>query len=285
MLLENKVILITGATGCIGAAIAKRCVAEGAKVMLHGLHQDEIKDPALLPQCENINYYFADFKDAATYQALIEHTCHIYGAIHGVVNNAGISPTSHIDRLSKAQFDDTIAINTKAPLFLSKYAIARFQQQGSGGVILNIGSINAYCGDPNLLVYATSKGALMTITRNLATAHGAERIRINQLNVGWTLTHNERSKKFLAGHPAQWEAKLPAHLVPNGRLLRPDEIAAQALYWISDRSAPANGVVYELEQYPLIGRKSTAMAKSQRLTRQLNRLRKQLRRILPVKQI
>ena len=70
--------------------------------------------------------------------------------------------------------------------------------------MLNIGSINAYCGERNQLAYSISKGGLMTLTRNLADAHGTEGIRVNQLNVGWTLTPNEFALKMKEGLPEDW---------------------------------------------------------------------------------
>ena len=83
--------------------------------------------------------------------------------------------------------------------------------------MLNIGSINAYCGERTMFAYSICKGGLMTLTRNLADAHGAEGIRVNQLNVGWTLTPNERALKMKEGLPEDWPSKLPRSV----RALRP----------------------------------------------------------------
>jgi NAD(P)-dependent dehydrogenase (short-subunit alcohol dehydrogenase family) len=74
------------------------------------------------------------------------------------------------------------------PLLCAEAAIRAFRLQKSGGAIVTVGSINAYCGLSNLTVYSMSKGALMTMTRNLANTLGPELIRVNQLNVGWTFT-------------------------------------------------------------------------------------------------
>jgi NAD(P)-dependent dehydrogenase (short-subunit alcohol dehydrogenase family) len=99
-----------------------------------------------------------------------------------------------------------------------------------------------------------TKGALMTMTRNLADAHAAEHIRINQLNVGWTLTENERRQKEIDGLGSDWEADLPKLFAPSGRIFRPHEIAAHAVFWLSDMTGPVTGTVYEIEQHPFIGR-------------------------------
>ena len=99
-----------------------------------------------------------------------------------------------------------------------------FRKQG-GGRILNIGSVNAYCGETNQCIYSACKGALMTLTRNLADAHGAEGIRVNQINPGWTLTPNERALKATEGLPSDWPSRLPVAYAPGGRLFSPDDVA------------------------------------------------------------
>ena len=77
----------------------------------------------------------------------------------------------------------------------------------------------------------------MTLTRNLADAHGAEGIRVNQLNVGWTLTPNELALKIKEGLPEDWPSKVPKTFAPSGRLLSPADIAWAAVYFLSDEAA------------------------------------------------
>lgn len=253
MLLKNKVILITGSTTGIGEGIARRCVAEGARVMIHGLEENRA-----IKICQELGdaakYCICDLTKISSTQKLIKATVDAFGCIDGLVNNAAVCSRNNLDTLDEAFFDHVVAINMKAPLFLSQHAIAEFRRQKNGGVILNIGSINAYCGESILLVYSMTKGALMTMTRNLGDAHGKENIRVNLLNVGWTLTENENALKKAEGFPDDWEKTLSQVLAPSGRLLRPADIAPHAVFWLSDQSAPANAVIYELEQYPLIGR-------------------------------
>ena len=120
--------------------------------------------------------------------------------------------------------------------------------------MLNIGSINGYCGERILLAYSLSKGGLMTLTRNLADAHGVERIQINQLNVGWTLTPNEYELKLKDGLPKDWPSSLPKSVAPSGRIHSPEEIASAAIYFLSDEAALINGSILDVEQFPVIGR-------------------------------
>ena len=257
MLLKNKVVLVTGATTGIGEAIARRCVAEGAKVMLHGRNEERAK--TICKELDGASdYTMFDIANASHCDALVEKTVERFGGIHCVVNNAALTTRSNIDSSDATMFDHLMAVNLRAPLLISRAAIQRFRQQTTGGVILNIGSINAYCGQPDLLVYSISKGGLATMTRNLADALGTEKIRVNQLNVGWTTTDNEIRLKISEGLAENWFEHVPQIFAPFGKLLTPVDIARHALFWISEDSAPVSGSVCDVEQYPVIGRNKIA---------------------------
>ena len=256
MLLKDKVVLVTGSTNGIGTAIVSHCVKEGAKVVIHG--RDEDRARALCQQLgeDNAAYVIADLSDPdvlGNADHLVSAAPEKFGRLDCLVNNAGKSPRSDITTLTPENFDKIVRLNLRAPLFLIQAAAKVFVKQGQGTVV-NIGSINAYCGQADLLPYSITKGGLMTLTRNLGNALGEKKIRVNQLNVGWTLTPNESKIKEGEGFPEGWEAKIPTTYAPSGKLLRPDDIARQVVFWASDASAPANGVVYEVEQYPVIGR-------------------------------
>jgi len=251
-LLSGKVILVTGSVRGIGEAIARRAVEEGARVMIHGPEEQEARRIAATFG-EAAGYVGANLEDDAAPARIIAATMERFGRIDGLVNNAALTSRSNLDTTNEALFDRLMRVNVRAPLFLIKSALPHFRKQG-GGVVLNIGSVNAYCGEPNLLVYSMTKGALMTMTRNLADAHAAEGIRVNQLNVGWTLTENERRQKEIDGLGPDWEASLPELFAPAGRIFRPHEIAAHAVFWLSDATGPVTGSVYEIEQHPFIGR-------------------------------
>ena len=147
-----------------------------------------------------------------------------FGRIDGLVNNAAVKTRGGILDTDEEAFDRTVNVNLKAPFFLIRAAIPHFRRQG-GGRVLNIGSINAYCGEISQCIYSACKGALMTLTRNLADAHGAEGIRVNQINPGWTLTPNERVLKATEGLPEDWPSRLPTEYAPGGRLFSPDDVA------------------------------------------------------------
>ena len=94
----------------------------------------------------------------------------------------------------------------------------------------------------------------MTMTRNLANTLGPERIFVNQLNVGWTFTANEDATQQREGKKPGWEQEVPVEFAPTGRIMQPEEVAAHTAFWLSEDSQPVNGQIYEVEQFPVIGR-------------------------------
>jgi NAD(P)-dependent dehydrogenase (short-subunit alcohol dehydrogenase family) len=254
MRLRDKVIIVTGSTTGIGEAIARRVVAEGARVVIHG--RDAERGRALVEQWPGrAELVVADLADPAGPARLIEAAIGSFGRLDAVVNNAAWVARSDLFSTDAAFFDKMMAVNVRAPLLIIQAAYRHLKE--SRGCVLNIGSINAYTGEANLLAYSVSKGALMTLSRNLADALVYDGIRINHFNVGWVLTPNEYKQKRADGLPEDWPQNIDPRHAPSGRILAPEEIAAAAVYWLSDESYPINGSVVELEQYPIIGRNPT----------------------------
>jgi NAD(P)-dependent dehydrogenase (short-subunit alcohol dehydrogenase family) len=253
MRLQNKVIIVTGSTTGIGKAIAIRCAAEGAKVVIHGLEEGWGKAVVKELGDRNAVLHIEDLGADGTQDRLVQLALQTFGRLDAVVNNAAIVASSSIHTTDRAFLERLLAVNTIAPFLLIKAALPYLTE--SRGCVLNIGSVNAYSGEPNLFAYSVSKGGLMTLTRNLGdTLHRENGIRVNQINPGWVLTETERERKKQHGLEADWYKALPAVYAPAGRILLPEEIAAAAVYWLADESGPVSGQVVDLEQYPFIGR-------------------------------
>lgn len=255
MRLSDKVVLVTGSTTGIGKAIAASCLAEGASVMIHGLEPDLAEETwnELDPEREKSDVVIADLAESDSPEKIREAVLERFGKIDGLVNNAALVATGDLFSTDEASFDRILSINTKAPFFLIR-TFARDLELTRGSVV-NIGSVNAYCGEPDLLPYSISKGALMTMTRNLGdTLHRQCGIRVNQINPGWILTENERQRKQEQGLPEDWPKQLGTFYAPSGRIIAPEEIAAAVLYFLGDESGPVSASVLDLEQYPMIGR-------------------------------
>lgn len=253
MRLQNKIIIVTGSTTGIGKAIAKRCVEEGAKVVLHGLEEDWGNDVLNEIGKTNAVLHIEDISNDGAPERLVELAIKTFGKLDAVVNNAAIVASSNIHTTEKKYMRRLLEVNTIAPFALIKAALPYLSQQK--GCVLNIGSVNAYSGEPNLFAYSVSKGALMTMTRNLGdTLHRENGVRVNQVNPGWVLTETEKKRKKDHGLAEDWYKDLPSVYAPAGRILWPAEIAAAAVYWLSDESGPVSGQVMDIEQHPFIGR-------------------------------
>jgi NAD(P)-dependent dehydrogenase (short-subunit alcohol dehydrogenase family) len=251
--LADKVVIVTGSTTGIGKAIAQACVKEGARVVVHGLEEEWGKDVVAALGPANAILHIEDIAAPGCAERLVNLAISRFGRLDAVVNNAAAVVSSNIENTDLSFFRRVLEINTLAPFSLIQAALPHLRKVR--GCALNIGSVNAYSGEPNLFAYSVSKGALMTMTRNLGdTLHREYGVRVNQINPGWVLTETEAQRKKDHGLSADWYTKVPRVYAPAGRILWPAEIAVAALYWLADESGPISGQVVDLEQHPFIGR-------------------------------
>jgi NAD(P)-dependent dehydrogenase (short-subunit alcohol dehydrogenase family) len=245
-ILAGKVAVVTGSTQGLGAAIAKLYVTHGAKVVLSGR---QAKKGAALAKTlgRHAVYVESDLVQVDDCRRLIDTAIKKFGGVDILVNNAVDSARATVDDFTPEFFDRLFALNLRAPLLLSQYAIGSLRKRT--GVIVNIGSINAYMGEPSLLIYAATKGALETASRNLANYLKFDRVRVYCLNVGWMDSEGERAMMTRLGHPADFIDRTGGNW-PLGRILKPVEVAEVALFLASAKGAPFSGQVIELEQYP-----------------------------------
>jgi len=253
--LHGMTALVTGSTTGIGQHIARRFAMEGASVAVHGPGKAEAEASAadIRARGGEAVSVAGDLGDPSVPARLATEATELLGHVDILVNNAALKTRTNLESTDAAAFDRIIAVNLRAPLLLARSFLPHFRARG-GGAVLNIGSVNAYCGERELLAYSISKGGLMTLTRNLADAHAAEGIRVNQLNLGWVLTKGEDAIKQSEGFPPGWSEMLPTEVAPTGHLLHPDEVASFALAFVEPCAHRVNGAVVDLEQYPLIGR-------------------------------
>lgn len=253
MRLKDKVVIVTGSTTGIGKAIAVACVAQGARVVIHGLEKEMGEEVVVSLGRDKAALHIEDLTTEGVAERLVDLALTSFGRLDAVVNNAAAVVSSNIHTTDMAFFRNVLEINTLAPFALIKAALPHLRK--NRGCVLNIGSVNAWSGEPNLFAYSVSKGALMTMTRNLGdTLHREDGVRVNQINPGWVLTETETKRKKEHGLAVDWYTKVPKVYAPAGRILWPAEIAAAAIYWLADESGPISGQVVDLEQHPFIGR-------------------------------
>ena len=141
------------------------------------------------------------------------------------------------------------AINVRAPFVLTQ-AAAPLMRQAGGGSVVNIITMSSHGGQPDLMAYSASKGALATFTRNAGHALARDRIRVNGLNIGWTATDGEHVVQTDEGAPEDWLAEADASR-PLGRLLRPEDIAPIVTHLLSDAAVMITGSVIDWDQVVL----------------------------------
>lgn len=241
--LTGKIIIITGAARGIGAAIADLAARSGAAGLV--LTDREPIDIDVACPVESVQ---ADLMDPNAPQAIAQAAKARFSRIDGLVNAAGVTTRGSFSDATLSLWDQMMAINARAPFFLMAQAIADMRDRNAPGAIVNIQSMNAHCGAPDLAVYAASKGALQTLTKNAANAHMTDRIRVNGINLGWVDTQTERNlHEIILGKGEGWLAQ-QASMQPLGRFVSEQDAARLAVYLLSDASGPMTGVSMDLEQ-------------------------------------
>ena len=251
MTLKNKIALVTGSTSGIGQGIAQHFASLGACVVVHGLEEDRAREIVgdLRGAGAEAAYVVSDLADVASCRRAVAFTIETYGGIDILVNNAASMARGYLEDVPVEVWDKVMHVNLRAPFLCLQEAVKSMKTRGSGSIV-NIGSINAYIGEPKLGPYSVSKGGLMTLTRNAAAALSRHRIRVNQINVGWTLTEGEYRVKRAEGKGEAWLEEAIATR-PFGRLLSPHDVALAVAYFASDDSALVTGAVMDLEQHPV----------------------------------
>ncbi len=250
--LQGKIALVTGSTSGIGKGIAHHFSSLGARVVVHGPDLASAQSTAEAMRASGhheVRAVAGDLREADACRQVVRAAVEQHGGIDVLVNNAGSTARSSLEDATVEQWDAIMAVNLRAPFLCLQEAVRSMKARG-GGSIVNIGSINAYVGLPALGPYSISKGGLMTMTKNAALALGRYRIRVNQLNVGWTLTEGEERVQRSDGKGPNWLQDAAATR-PWGRLLLPADIALAAAYFASDDSALVSGAVIDVEQFPV----------------------------------
>lgn len=250
--MKDKVAVITGSGAGMGEGIARLFAEEGAKVVISGRDREKGEAVAadIVKHGSPAIFHRADVSIEADCRALIDRAAEHFGQIDVLVNNVGLSTRGTIEDTTVELWDQLFATNVRSAFVCAQQAVKYMKQRRSGSII-NIGSVNAYIGEPKLMAYSATKGAMMVFTKNTASYLNQYRIRVNQLNVGWTNTPNEhRVKVEEEGKGENWlEEAIKTR--PWGRLLVPRDVAMAALYFASDESELVNGSILDVEQHPV----------------------------------
>ena len=179
--LRDRIAVITGSGAGMGEGIARLFAEEGASVVISDLdkHNGETVAASIAAQGHQAVFQHADVRIEADCRALIDRAVKVFGRIDVLVNNAGVSPRGNVETTKLKTWDNVFAVNVRGPFICMQQAVT-YMKNEQGGSIINIGSVNAYIGEPKLTAYSASKGALMTLTKNSAQYLNRYRIRVNQ---------------------------------------------------------------------------------------------------------
>jgi NAD(P)-dependent dehydrogenase (short-subunit alcohol dehydrogenase family) len=252
MIYKDKIALVTGSAQGLGEAVVKKLAKEGAKGIIiadrNAAKGKQVIADLASYDCKSIFVQVELADPQACRQVFDAIDQHFDGHIHGLVNCAAYTGRGSIEDTSLEEWDKHFAINIKAPFILIQEAVRRMQARKIAGSIVNICSVEAYAGQSFLTPYACTKGALMTLTKNVANSQKFNKIRCNAILPGWMDTpaeHAIQRQYHNASH--DWLAKAEA-AKPFGKLIKPHEIAELIALLLSDKLGVMTGAIIDFDQ-------------------------------------
>jgi NAD(P)-dependent dehydrogenase (short-subunit alcohol dehydrogenase family) len=249
--LSGKIGVVTGGSQGVGEAIARLFAERGAAGLVicgrNAAKGERVAEEISATGCP-AHFVTADLSKVAECRNVIGEADHRFGRIDTLVNAAGLSDRGNIFDTTEERFNEIFDVNVRAPFFLIQGAALIMRREKIQGSIVNIQSMSAHGGQPFISAYCASKGALATLTRNVAHSLLKHRIRVNGLNIGWMSTPGEdRIMKTYHGKTDGWlEEAVKSR--PFGRLIDPKEVARACAYLASDESGLMTGSNIDFDQ-------------------------------------
>ena len=230
--LENKNIIVTGASGGIGNSIIKKLNEAGANILASGTRIEKLEE--LKKNFKNIKILKFDISQSDKIEEFIENaTKELGGSLDGIVNNAGITQDNLAIRMSLDEWQKVININLTSTFLMSKFAIKKMLKNKSGKIV-NITSVVGHTGNLGQANYTASKAGIVAMSKSLAIEYAKKNINVNCISPGFikTAMTDKIDDKF---------KEVIVSKIPSARLGEPDDIANAVLFLNSDQSSYING--------------------------------------------
>lgn len=237
---DTKVVIVTGASRGIGEAIARRLVAEGAKVIMTGRSPNADTEALVGELGANVRFLQQDVSKEADWQRVVSEAEAAFGPVSVLVNNAGVSGYSDLETLEEAEYRRVIDIDQVA-VFLGMKSVIPSMKRAGGGSIINIGSGAGIVGQPRMLAYVASKFAVRGMTKSAAIELAPFNIRVNSVHPGPIRTLMLSSSPTAKKNPAAQIA------IPAARAGEPDEVANVVVLLASDECCFATGAEFAID--------------------------------------
>jgi NAD(P)-dependent dehydrogenase (short-subunit alcohol dehydrogenase family) len=245
--LAGKVAIVTGAGSGIGKATAELFVRAGAKVVVADVRADAAAEAAASISEAEAHAVAVDVTSRSGTEAMVAETVERFGALHVLYNNAGIDSAGDVVETEEEDWERCLAVNAKGTYLCSRAAVPEIERHG-GGAIVNQGSVAALVGIRRFAAYCAAKGAVLGLTRAMALDLAPRGIRVNCICPGTVFTPlMEPMLTERGGGSLERGLELTIEKYPVGRLGRPEDIAAVALFLASDEAAFVTGAAYPVD--------------------------------------
>ena len=248
---DGKIAIVTGGTQGLGEAVADLFAARGAKgLVICGRNADKGRAVAARISARGCKTEFvqADLAKVEDCRKVVAKADAVFGRVDVLVNVAGMTDRGTIWDTSPELFDQMFAVNVRGPFFLMQDSVKIMRRENIRGSVVNILSMSAHGGQSFITAYCGSKGALATLTKNIAFSVMRDGIRVNGLCIGWMDTPGEdRVMKVYHDAKDGWREAAEQNL-PTGRMLKVDEVSRAVAYLASEESGMMTGSIIDFDQ-------------------------------------
>lgn len=253
---ETRVLVTGGAQG-LGLAVAERLVQDGCRHLVI-VGRNATKGERAVKHlrkmgCKKVYFHSVELGEPNAGKEIVDFAVEQLGHLNAIANCAADTARAEVGEVTAEGFDRQMAVNARTPMLAAQALAAHCKEKNIRGSIVNVGSINWYCGRTDLAPYSASKSALVCITRNLANAYRPT-LRINCVNIGWMDTPTENKIQIeYNGLSENWLEEAEKEQ-PFGSLIKPFQVAHQISLFLAPISGVVTGTIMEWDQNVLAGK-------------------------------